>query len=346
MTTKQAHCCAPASPANMERTRFFARQLVTPDDLTQDQIYFRDKARRHNRMLHGWGVACGAEVKEAADGNRAALPWKLAIEPGYILGPYGDEILIDHCVQLDIRTTGVEGSELDCIDDPPDPWCSDVRVDRAADRTLYVAVRYSECPTRPVRSQGAGCGCSDNPCEYSRIRDGYVIAVLDTLPGSHDPMPPIDGLATLLGCTMDKEKGRIVPRPCPPCPEEPWVVLADVKPDANGKLAIDNFAHRRFVISFGALYTQCVHQGTGNPSFAILEKIKPAEVENMMAAFTAAGRPAADGGEAAGKAGLDEAVKAALRSMEEARGSTDDPLAEVKNAVMRVLRERGEKPGE
>ena len=38
---------------SLERTRFFPRQLVTPDDLTQDQIYFRDTHRRHNRMLHG-----------------------------------------------------------------------------------------------------------------------------------------------------------------------------------------------------------------------------------------------------------------------------------------------------
>jgi len=288
-TTKEANCCAPAALPGLERTRFFPRQLVTPEDLTQDQIYFRDKARRHNRMLHGWGVACGAEVKELADEKKSALPWKVCIEPGYVLGPCGDEILIERCVELDLRTSGVDGAELACTEAPADPWCSDVRIDRAADRPLYIAVRYAECKTRPVRAQGAGCGCDDSPCEYSRIRDGYVIAVLDRLPSSHDPMPPVDPLAMLLGCTMSKEKGRIVPRPCPPCPDEPWVVLADVVPDANGKLAIDNFAHRRFVVSFGAVYTQCRHKAKGADKIGTIGNLKAGDLAAVMKAFMMGG---------------------------------------------------------
>src|SRR4029079_15011016 len=39
---------APADAAALERTRFFPRQLVGPDDFTTDQRYFRDKHRRHN----------------------------------------------------------------------------------------------------------------------------------------------------------------------------------------------------------------------------------------------------------------------------------------------------------
>src|SRR5436190_3870969 len=88
--------CPPTGLPSLERTRFFARQLVGPDDLTQDQLYFREKARRHNRMLHGWGVVCGARVRQG-DGD-----CEVVIEPGYVLGPYGDEILIDHEVTVDV----------------------------------------------------------------------------------------------------------------------------------------------------------------------------------------------------------------------------------------------------
>ncbi len=47
----------------LERVRYFPRQMITPADLTQAQDYMRAKLRRHNRMLHGWGVVCGCEVQ-------------------------------------------------------------------------------------------------------------------------------------------------------------------------------------------------------------------------------------------------------------------------------------------
>src|SRR5262245_44446899 len=91
-----------------ERPRFFPRQLITPDDLTLGQDYLRNKIRRHNRYLHGWGVVCGAKVVKTVDN----LPWKVVVKTGYILGPYGDEIIIDHDCCFDLRkkcVTGVTG---------------------------------------------------------------------------------------------------------------------------------------------------------------------------------------------------------------------------------------------
>ena len=51
---------------NNDRPRYYSRQLVTPDDLTLEQDYFRAKLRRHNRIMHGWGVVCGARVVASA----------------------------------------------------------------------------------------------------------------------------------------------------------------------------------------------------------------------------------------------------------------------------------------
>src|SRR3954462_14642020 len=86
--------CPPTGLPSLERTRFFPRQLVGADDLTQDQLYFREKLRRHNRLLHGWGIVCGAGV--TPDGCKAV------VSPGYILGPLGDEILIDQETSIDV----------------------------------------------------------------------------------------------------------------------------------------------------------------------------------------------------------------------------------------------------
>jgi hypothetical protein len=238
--------CQGGDLRGLERTRFFPRQIVTPDDLTQDQIYFREKSKRHNRMLHGWGIVCGACVR------RGAKSCEVIIEPGYILGPFGDEIVIDRDTVVDVCKLGT--GEMDgCCGEELDPWCSDVKADCAAG-TFYLAVKYSECMARPVRGGGGcGCGCDDHDCEYSRIRDGFSVKLLRTLPqGYTTPMkpPPFS--------SIDPCASKQTARACPPCPTDPWVVVADVSVDAQCQVrAVNCFTHRRYVMSFAGFFYAC-----------------------------------------------------------------------------------------
>lgn len=252
MATDQILICQTGGGVGLERTRFFPRQLVTPDDLTQDQIYFREKTRRHNRLLHGWGVVCGARVM-----MHPTEKCKVIIEAGYVLGPYGDEIVLDSEVTVDLCREGMDGNAVSPCGDQLDPWCSDVRVGRQPGQPLYVAVRYAECQARPVRAQGNGCGCSEAECEYSRTRDSYAIKVLTSLPSTYtDPMPQPDS-EDVVRCATDAQ-GNAKGRSCPDCPTEPWVILADVVPAADGSVGqIDCFAHRRYVVSFADYYFLC-----------------------------------------------------------------------------------------
>ena len=73
----------------LELPRYFPRQLLTPDELTLEQDYFRQKMRLHNRLLWGWGTVCGALVcrVDAADGSGERDPWRVVVEPGYLLDP-------------------------------------------------------------------------------------------------------------------------------------------------------------------------------------------------------------------------------------------------------------------
>src|SRR5207302_4499970 len=135
---------------SLERVRYFPRQLVTADDLTQEQEYFRNKLRRHNRLLHGWGVVCGARVKKGAG------DCEVVIEPGYLLSPYGDEIVLDRERTVDLCSEGLDGEAVAPCAEVTDPWCSNVRVDRPEGQPLYLAVRYAECSTRPVRVPAGG----------------------------------------------------------------------------------------------------------------------------------------------------------------------------------------------
>jgi hypothetical protein len=229
----------------LERPRYFPRQMITADEMTLEQRYFRDKLRRHNRFLHGWGVVCDARVCPVINPKTGELnPWVVSVSPGYVLGPYGDEIIIDCDRMVDLRTTGVTGISHEPSPPPLDPWCSNVDeilIDRQA--PVYIAVKYKEVQARPIRVQPVGCGCDDSQCEYSRWRDGYEIGVLPELPESHKNIPSEKPNS---GNSNQKE----IPK-CPPCPSDPWVVLAMVNFDDNsGAIAqIDNYTYRRIVVS-------------------------------------------------------------------------------------------------
>jgi hypothetical protein len=246
--------------AYAERPRYFPRQPITAGDMTLEQDYFRQKMRRHNRLLHGWGVVCGAQVCVVMREDGTTEPWKAIVKSGYILGPYGDEIMIDCDRCFDLRTRCLSGMAGEKCEERVDPWCSEhyVRPERSGD--LYVAVRYKEVMTRPVKVHPAGCGCEETQCEYSRWRDGYEICVLDKCPESHQNPPDLN-----IG-----RRGTL--RDCPECPSEPWVVLAKVVVDSNGVVeTIDNCACRRIVISLAGLWQTCESMRA--------EEVQEAEVE-------------------------------------------------------------------
>jgi hypothetical protein len=237
-----------------ERPRFFARQLVTAEDLTLEQEYFRNRMRLHNRLLHGWGAVCGLLVSPVAASEGGSIEaWKVRVCPGYAIGPSGDDIFVPCEVEIDLRQDSISGSSVEPCGVTGDVWCSDVWLDRSQDQVLYLAIRYNEVPARPVRVQPAGCSCDDTACEHSRFRDGYVVKVmtaaeyrpiaLDTSrqPNWRELFPT--------GTSRD-------PNPsCLPCPDKPWVVLASVMVNSDGKITvIDNNGPRRLVAALGSFY--------------------------------------------------------------------------------------------
>lgn len=241
MTIELETCnCGSTSQGALERVKYFQRQLLTVDDMVTDQDYFREKLRRHNRYLHGWGIVCGLGVEPAPT---AEAPWRVAITPGYALGPFGDEIYVGEIVYLDLARCAA-GDHTDPCD--PGAYTSSAA---AAGKQIYVAIRYAECFAKPVRSMPGGCGCEDTPCEYSRIRDSFEAGCLAQLRPSTQP-PYI--------CDLIHK-----PVPCPPKPSDPWVVLAQVNLPAStssrlGSPMID-FTPRRQIYSTELLQAQLIH---------------------------------------------------------------------------------------
>ncbi|MGI9073246.1 MAG: hypothetical protein ACR2JB_18475 [Bryobacteraceae bacterium] len=238
---------------SLEKVNYFPRQLLTVDDMVTERDYMLQKMRRHNRFLHGWGVVCGLIVTAAPT---AELPWRVQISGGYALGPYGDEIYVVEPSFLDLTKCGPKA-----MTDPCNPGRLRPAVSGEGG-AIYVAIKYAECLSRPVRAMAADCGCDDEPCEYSRIRDSFQITCLKELPPSHKPprQPSI----------CDIVSGKVLPT-CPPCPESPWVVLAQVKLPASptSQLAndnIDNRGVRRLLFSVSMIQDQLINCCCGDKS--------------------------------------------------------------------------------
>ena len=269
MNTAPCNCQTQTSKTSVnERPRYYARQLVTPDDLTLEQNYFRAKLRRHNRYLHGWGVVCGADVVPATkreNNQTKPQPWKVIVKSGYVLGPYGDEIFIEADQCVDVRKICGPAETLDdeeCLDAQP-------TAPQGENEKRWIAIRYVESKTRLIRVPLGGCGCEDNTCEYSRFADDYEICVIDHCPESHQN-PPTFNLGR--GPAVGNEIARALPA-CPECQDEPWVVLSafTVKPD--GTVELSQCDCRRQVVSFGDFWWPC----TRDNQTKIAEKPAPTE---------------------------------------------------------------------
>jgi hypothetical protein len=201
-------------PGALERPGYEEADLLTAGGLRAEQVWRRQRLRRHNRHLHGWGVVCGLWVVPALDGAR---PWGVFVCPGYALGPYGDEVLVPCRILVDVRES---------------LWSRPL----AGAPTAYLAIRYREVGRAPAPGPASACGCDGAAprARATRLADGVRIDLLWELPAEPAAAP--------------FDLCRDLPR-CPPCPEYPHLVLASIALPADegspiGIDAIDNGVRR------------------------------------------------------------------------------------------------------
>ncbi len=232
-------------PDSRERTRFFTRQVVLPADLTQDQWYFLDKLRRHNRLLHGWGPYFGATIANVPQPTRpttgsAPPPDRsstvivstelkgreskcVKVAAGFVLTPPGDEIYIRQDVYVDTGRAYSDGTLR--ISDTPCQGETTRSVARAGQ--YYFAISATEAETRLIRAAFGRCGDHPEACESSRIEDTFVFRLL---PNDADytqaPFPDDKGLLTGEPQSVNGKR-------------RDYVLLGKVTIDANGNVTVD-----------------------------------------------------------------------------------------------------------
>lgn len=78
--------------AILTRPHFFTGQLLDAATLQAEQDYQREKLRRHNLRLHGFGVVSGLDVHmETSSGTDRG---RIILDPGYAIDGYGEEIAV------------------------------------------------------------------------------------------------------------------------------------------------------------------------------------------------------------------------------------------------------------
>lgn len=216
-----------------ERNNYYHGKFMTVRDFFAEQCYFNQKRWLINRMVNGWGVVCGLDVKKHPRNEMCVI-----VTPGLAIDCLGREILV------------CEEQAVSLI--PEEPECSDVgegeystREKTLQDKTLVICLEYRECKTETVSLPPQGnCGQKER-CEFNRIMDSFRIRTLwkaDVCTNDSDKrLCPLDGIK---GTGKDPDTGdyqtvheylceNLKERcfRCPECPEGPsllCIVLAEI----------------------------------------------------------------------------------------------------------------------
>jgi hypothetical protein len=229
--------CAPLA---LERIRYFTGRQMTARDFQDADAYTRSFRHLHNRVLHGWGIACGLEVVRHA--RPECRRDRVVVRCGLAIDCCGREIVVAKAVSS-----------------PKIPWGDRPKDDDAA--VLALCLRYCETLVEKVPVLYNEAACANPSMEYGRVRESYCLEWhwirREDLPnygwGTPERCPPADDDAYL------KSAGQQHPQE--PCPEDDdskgCCVEPDCPPDHCVLLAVlkvsrcDDFTDRDHIDSRG-----------------------------------------------------------------------------------------------
>jgi hypothetical protein len=136
----------------LSRPNYISGQLLTAEDLKDEQTYHLEKQRRHNRSLHGHGVVWGLEVVVSSPNLESAQ--RVIVSPGFAIDRNGDEILVPAEQQANLLSAG-------------------------EDERLWVLLNYVETPADSVPVPG-GSAESDQGSP-TRIMESFQLCLAGSL---------------------------------------------------------------------------------------------------------------------------------------------------------------------
>jgi hypothetical protein len=233
-------CCGPAE---FVRLRYYFGQRLGVMELSEAQSYVVAKQRFHNLRLHGAGVVCGLTADrfvfpQNAPANTPATV--LRVRRGAALDACGREVLAgsDQCIDV-AAWFARHRTEADLK-----AWKG------GEAHSLWVGLRYRECPSDPSPAPRDPCGCDAGGTQFGRVREGFELALLTdselkagtlgaVFPTSADILAALDAIGTAGGAPQRLEKALAgkVGQACPEGSCEGWLCLAKfdaILTDKNG----------------------------------------------------------------------------------------------------------------
>ena len=146
---------APSTPEADKRVRYSLGQILGADEFEQEQFYFLERDRQHNRVLHGYGTALGLAVSLSGSGVR--------VEPGLALTVAGKVVRVDARQCADFAAwVGANAATLLPADD-------------AGFQRAHVVLGYHECDTDRLPLPVTPC-CGEGEGVATRIAETFHLA--------------------------------------------------------------------------------------------------------------------------------------------------------------------------
>jgi len=157
----------------LKRVNYTFGLVLGVEEFLQTDTYFLAKHHLENRLLHGYGTACGLDVVA-----QSSPQLEVQVTPGWAINPKGQEIRVPQlmCVKVNdwLQANLVGLQELFPGGAP-------------AELSLCVVLCYRECKTDVVPIPGEPCQTQASPMAPSRIADSFELMLCLNADGS----PPI-----------------------------------------------------------------------------------------------------------------------------------------------------------
>jgi len=164
------------SVVELSRLRYFHGQPLSALDLRREQAYHLDKDRLRNRLLHGWGIVCGLDVRvtdkeDCRPEENDPTSTEVIVLPGSAIDCAGNEIVVRHPRPVYLSSL-LKADDMERLHKKPS--------------TVYLTLCHREVladPRRPLLANG--CEPSQS-CEYARVIETFQICASTVAP---DPGP-------------------------------------------------------------------------------------------------------------------------------------------------------------
>lgn len=175
-----------AAPDPDQRVKYSLGLVLGADEFEQEQYYFLERSRLHQRGLHGYGTVCGLHV--SVDDTT------VMVSPGTAVNPQGAAIRVPcaQCANLEewLSAPANQQALKQTLGALPG------ETTHAA--TLYVVLSYDECDGMPVPVPGAPCRSEADILAPSRVIERFDLRLSPTLP-AQDADLAVRRLGELLG---------------------------------------------------------------------------------------------------------------------------------------------------